>query len=75
MDFTKGMKCPNCNEENYFHGGNFGGSIESVNYTCECGFSAVLIINWQNQYDGFEIKGIKFNDETKKAIKDENSNG
>ena len=59
MDFTKGMECPNCGNKQSFHGGHFGGGVNSVNYSCSCGFSATLLINWKNEWEGFEVKGIK----------------
>lgn len=60
MDFTMGMKCPGCKKHRNFHGGNFGGAIGSVNFNCDCGFSAILVIA-NKKFDHYEIKGIPAN--------------
>ena len=57
MDFTMGMRCPGCKKENKFLGGCIGGSITQVNYNCECGFSAILLVPTKG-YD-IEYRGIK----------------
>ena len=59
MDFTKGMKCPNCDNHNSFYGGHFGGGVNTTNYNCGCGFSAILVINWKQQWESFEIRGVR----------------
>ena len=58
MDLTYGMDCPGCGKHNSFMGGHFGGGVNSTNYNCDCGFSAVLLINYNHQWDHFEVKGI-----------------
>ena len=57
MDFTMGMNCPICKKHGNFHGGNFGGSIESVHFGCACGFQALLVIA-DKKYSHYEIKGM-----------------
>lgn len=59
MDFTKGMLCPNCGEHAHFRGGTFGSGVNSVNFKCDCGFSAILLINHKHEWDHFEIKGVR----------------
>ena len=59
MDFRKGMECPNCGKKSPFRGGYFGACVNSTNFNCDCGFSAVLLINWKQEWEGFEIKGIR----------------
>lgn len=59
MDFTIGMKCPACKNQNSFVGGHFGRADGTmVNYNCSCGFRATLVMPNQG-YEGFEIKFIK----------------
>ena len=56
MDFTIGMNCPSCKKLNKFSGGQFGKiSCNTVNYNCQCGFSAVLIIP-NKGYERFKIE-------------------
>jgi hypothetical protein len=65
MNFTYGMKCPGCGEHNQFLGGSFGSPITTVNYNCDCGFSACLAvprkgfrltIGWEEEKRRSEIK-------------------
>jgi hypothetical protein len=57
MDLTLGMRCPSCKTSNSFIGGRFGSPITQVNYTCNCGFSAVMLIPRKGY--GIEYKSIK----------------
>jgi cephalosporin-C deacetylase-like acetyl esterase len=50
MDFTKGLICPGCGEHTGFKGGQVGGGLNYTNVSCDCGFTAWVIIT-QKDYE------------------------
>jgi len=49
MNLTKRMECPLCGKKSSFHGGSFGGDINTTNFKCDCGFSAWVIITQEDK--------------------------
>ena len=58
-DLTKGMDCPCCDRHNSFLGGHFGGMVETTNYSCLCGFTAILVLTNFNKYDSYKIEAME----------------
>jgi hypothetical protein len=47
-DYTKGLICPGCLKYNYFRGARISPDGDQLNYTCECGFHASLLVPSKN---------------------------